>query len=88
MDTDRKKQRRSFADVIGRVIAEVPRDEFVMRSRLDKLRTDAWFQPPESSQPWHQLRIIFEDRFPGGKVGAPAWASVCSSIIVGGLAKK
>lgn len=74
---------RSIAEVIDRVLAEVPADEGEVRKQLTKLREDSWFTPPEDrSRHFLDLGQIFYDRF-GDVEPAPGWPMRVSEIVRG-----
>jgi len=78
------KPARKFVDVLAAVIAEIPRDEGTVRMKLDKLRTDAWFRPPEGQhESWRRLGEILEARIPTGTKAIPAWAIKVARIVRG-----
>jgi hypothetical protein len=50
------KPKRDPATVIKAARDAVPKKCAELRKTLTKIADDAWFQPPESSTPWENLR--------------------------------
>lgn len=73
------KESRNVAEVIGKILEVIPREESKLRNRLLLLKSDAWFQPPESTLYWEKLRDTLVERFPNGP--NVDWAHRVSAII-------
>jgi hypothetical protein len=73
---------RNAAEVIDRVLAEVPSSEIELRAALNEIREDSFFQPPESPIPWQRIRDVLLDRFVGETV-PEGWALKVSRIVRG-----
>jgi hypothetical protein len=75
---------RDPSEVINRILAATPADEYELRAHLEKVREDSWFFPPEGQVViWSSLRAVLERRFPSEHPPAEAWAMTVSRIVRG-----
>lgn len=73
--------KRSFVDVVGRVIALVP-EGHGLKARLEKIRDDAGFLPPEGEYvSWERLIDVLVEHFPNGPT--ESWSREIGSIVRG-----
>lgn len=73
--------KRDFYDVIARVIALVPAKHPDLKLRLEKIRDDAGFQPPESNEHWRKLVERLTDYFPQGPT--EPWSQEIARVVNG-----
>jgi hypothetical protein len=73
---------RDFNKVIGEVIALVPETHGDLKRDLEKVRTDVWFQPPESPVGWIDLRDCLISHL-GGNIRIEDWMKAIARIVQG-----